>query len=127
MSTAWAEQGGSALKLLSNWTRQNDKPLVLLLDEVDALVGDTLISLLRQIRVGYAQRPHAFPQTVILRGVHDVRDYRIHTEDQEIITSGSAFNIKAKSLRLSNFSAAEIILFYQQHTEATGRKFAEGD
>lgn len=41
-----------------------------------ALVGDTLISLLRQIRAGYTQRPQAFPTAVILCNVRDVRDYR---------------------------------------------------
>ena len=111
--------------LLENWSQASDKPIVLLLDEVDALIGDTLISLLRQIRAGYAQRPRAFPQTIVLCGVRDVRDYRIHTSGQEIITGGSAFNIKAESLRLGNFSAAETALLYQQHTEATGQKFAD--
>ena len=111
--------------LLEHWAQASDKPIVLLLDEVDALIGDTLISLLRQIRAGYAQRPRAFPQTIVLCGVRDVRDYRIHTSDQEIITGGSAFNIKAESLRLGNFSAAETALLYQQHTQATGQKFAD--
>ncbi len=125
--TALEEQGGSALNtLLSGWAQQNDKPIVLLLDEVDALVGDTLISLLRQIRAGYTQRPHAFPQTVVLCGVRDVRDYRIHSPGQDIITGGSAFNIKAESLRLGNFSAAEIAVLYRQHTEETGQEFADG-
>ncbi|MEW5886851.1 MAG: AAA family ATPase, partial [Pseudomonadota bacterium] len=56
--------------LLARWSEaEPDRPCVLLLDEVDALVGDTLISLLRQIRAGYAQRPGAFPQSVILCGV----------------------------------------------------------
>ncbi|MCX7693967.1 MAG: ATP-binding protein, partial [Tepidimonas taiwanensis] len=87
--------------LLRHWSQLDAKPAVLFLDEVDALVGDTLISLLRQIRAGYAQRPEAFPQTVVLCGVRDVRDYRIHSGG-EIITGGSAFNIKAVSLRLSN-------------------------
>ncbi|MEJ2444889.1 MAG: AAA-like domain-containing protein, partial [Exilibacterium sp.] len=81
--------------LLSYWASHSDRPIVLMLDEVDALVGDTLISLLRQIRAGYTERPEAFPQSVILCGVRDVRDYRIHTSHQEIITGGSAFNIKA--------------------------------
>jgi len=45
---------------------------VLFLDEVDALVGDTLISLLRQIRAGYAQRPQAFPQSLVLCGTQDL-------------------------------------------------------
>ncbi len=111
--------------LLEHWSQASDKPIVLLLDEVDALIGDTLISLLRQIRAGYAQRPRAFPQTIVLCGVRDVRDYRIHTSGQEIITGGSAFNIKAESLRLGNFSAAETALLYQQHTQATGQKFAD--
>ncbi len=129
---AWAlsaltESGGSALHaLLERWAQESDQPIVLLLDEVDALVGDTLISLLRQIRAGYAQRPGAFPQTLILCGVRDVRDYRIHSAGQEIITGGSAFNIKAESLRLGNFSAQEIAALYQQHTEETGQIFAEG-
>jgi hypothetical protein len=127
--SALSERGGSALtELLERWARENDQPIVLLLDEVDALVGDTLISLLRQIRAGYAQRPGAFPQTLILCGVgvRDVRDYRIHSAGQEIITGGSAFNIKAESLRLGNFSAPEIAALYQQHTEDTGQGFAEG-
>ncbi|MEA3466129.1 MAG: AAA-like domain-containing protein, partial [Thermodesulfobacteriota bacterium] len=56
-------------KLLSYWAKISDKPVVLFLDEVDALVGDTLISLLRQIRSGYAQRPQMFPQSIVLCGV----------------------------------------------------------
>jgi hypothetical protein len=110
--------------LLAKWARASDRPIVLMLDEVDALIGDTLISLLRQIRAGYTQRPKAFPQSVILCGVRDVRDYRIHTSHQEIITGGSAFNIKATSLRLGNLSRQEVEALYQQHTQETGQTFA---
>ena len=99
---------GVLTTLLSRWAQLSDKPIVLMLDEVDALVGDTLISLLRQIRAGYAQRPLAFPQSIILCGMRDVRDYRIHSKNQEIITGGSAFNIKAESLRMGNFTADEV-------------------
>ena len=102
-----------------------DKPLVLLIDEIDALVGDSLVSVLRQIRSGYANRPKAFPQTVILCGVRDVRDYRIVLSNQDIITGGSAFNIKAESLRLGNFSKEEIHELYMQHTRETGQVFDE--
>ncbi len=115
--------------LLAHWSQHDPqhptspRPTVLLLDEVDALVGDTLISLLRQIRAGYAQRPGAFPQTIILCGVRDVRDYRIHTAHHEIITGGSAFNIKAKSLRLGNLSKEETIALWQQHTSESGQIF----
>jgi len=82
---------------------------VLLIDEVDSLIGDTLISLLRQLSSGYANRPALFPQSIILCGVRDVRDYRIHSDTgKAIITGGSAFNIKAESLKLGNFTSLEI-------------------
>ena len=112
-------------QLLNYWTITSDKPTVLFLDEVDALVGDTLISLLRQIRAGYTQRPEAFPQSIVLCGVRDVRDYRIHQGDGEIITGGSAFNIKTKSLRMGNFSPEETRALWMQHTEETGQVFDE--
>jgi AAA domain len=105
---------------------QPDKPrqLILMIDEIDALIGDTLISVLRQIRAGYNNRPHAFPQSIILCGVRDVRDYRIHSSrTQEIITGGSAFNIKAKSIRLGNFTEDELNALYNQHTVETGQVF----
>ncbi|MCL1849659.1 MAG: AAA-like domain-containing protein, partial [Clostridiales bacterium] len=111
--------------LLSHWTETSDKPTVLFLDEVDALVGDTLISLLRQLRAGYNDRPANFPQSIILCGVRDVRDYRIHQGDGEIITGGSAFNIKTESLRMGNFSREEAEALWRQHTEETGQAFDE--
>lgn len=113
-------------KALKLWTKQSDKPVVLFIDEVDSLVGDTLISLLRQIRSGYTKRPAMFPQSIILCGVRDVRDYRIHSDvEKSIITGGSAFNIKSASLRMDNFSQDEIKLLYRQHTEDTGQRFHE--
>ena len=101
------------------------KPFVLLMDEIDSLVGDSLVSVLRQLRAGYDDRPQAFPQSVILCGVRDVRDYRIVLSNQDIITGGSAFNIKAKSLRLGDFSREEIHELYMQHTSETGQVFDE--
>jgi len=118
---------GTALgMLLSAWSEESDKPLVVIFDEVDALVGDSLISFLRQIRSGYTQRPSYFPQSVILCGVRDVRDYRIHSSGQkEIITGGSAFNIKAESLRLGDFAEAEVYSLLDQHKHDTGQPFTD--
>lgn len=120
--------GQQALKsLLSFWAKHTKKPVVLLLDEVDALIGDTLISLLRQLREGYHKRPTGFPISIVLCGVRDLRDYRIHSSStKEIITGGSAFNIKAESLRLENFSKTQVKDLYEQHTTATGQAFDEG-
>ncbi|NJR44150.1 AAA family ATPase, partial [bacterium] len=111
--------------LLRCASERSSKPLIVFLDEVDALVGDTLISLLRQIRAGYTDRPKRFPQTMILCGVRDVRDYRMTMADGEVITGGSAFNIKAESLRLGDFSEVQMRALYAQHTEATGQQFSQ--
>ncbi len=110
---------------LSRLSQSLSRPLVLFLDEIDALVGDGLVSVLRQLRSRYANRPAAFPQSVVLCGVRDVRDYRIVLSNQDIITGGSAFNIKAKSLRLGNFSKEEIHELYMQHTLETGQQWDE--
>ena len=114
-------------EVLDRWAAADPKPLVLLIDEIDALIGDTLIAVLRQLRTGYADRPRRFPQSVVLCGVRDVRDYRIRsTAEQAVITGGSAFNVKAASLRVGDFAEAEVRALLGQHTDATGQRFAEG-
>ncbi len=93
------------------------------IDEIDSLVGDTLISVLRQLRVGYSTRPKHFPESICLVGVRDVRDYRIRSdENQQYLLGGSAFNIKAESLLLPNFSKEEVRALYAQHTDQTGQQ-----
>ncbi len=120
------EDKSSALTVfLSKLSSSLPKPLVLFIDEIDSLVGDSLVSVLRQLRAGYDDRPKHFPQSIVLCGVRDVRDYRIHTTSGEIITGGSAFNIKAKSLRLGDFTLDEIRALYGQHTAETGQRFDE--
>lgn len=120
--------GDAALsESLTRWAQASDKPLVLLIDEIDALVGDTLISVLRQLRAGYAKRPTRFPISIVLCGVRDVRDYRIHSSrEQAIITGGSAFNVKAESLRMGDFNREEVERLYQQHTDETTQPFDHG-
>ena len=109
---------------LARWCESDSKPLVLLIDEIDALIGDTLLAVLRQLRAGYPDRPRRFPQSVILCGVRDVRDYRIRSAvENQVIAGGSAFNIKAKSLRLGDFSRREVESLLGQHTEETGQVF----
>ena len=122
----WPRYGADGVLngLLKRWSEESPRPLALLLDEVDALVGDTLISLLRQLRAGYTQHPAAFPSTVVLCGVRDLRDYRIHASSEAApITGGSAFNIKAESLRLGDFDAAEVASLLGEHTTETGQPF----
>ncbi|HET6387130.1 MAG TPA: ATP-binding protein, partial [Armatimonadota bacterium] len=40
-----------------------------------------------------------------------------------MITGGSAFNIKAKSLRLGDFTRHDVDRLYAQHTQETGQIF----
>ncbi len=106
--------------------KQTDKKVVLIIDEIDSLIGDTLVSVLRQLRSGYPNRMHRrFPTSVILCGLVDIKDYKIHKSDGEIITGGSCFNVKSESLTLGNFSKEEIQELYFQHTEETGQIFEE--
>ena len=111
-------------QVLARWCVANPVPLVLLVDEIDSLVGDTLLSVLRQLRAGYEQRPEGFPQSVVLCGVRDIRDYRIRSSAGEVIAGGSPFNVAAKSLRMGDFTEAETRTLMAQHTEETGQRFS---
>ena len=116
---------GALREALTRWTEADPRPLVLLIDEIDTLVGDTLLSVLRQLRAGYDRRPEGFAQSVVLCGVRDVRDYRIHSRTEKaIVAGGSAFNVKARSLRLGDFSPGEVRFLLTQHTEETGQAFS---
>ena len=74
---------------LERWAEASPGPLVLLIDEIDTLVGDSLLSVLQQIRAGYPGRPARFPHSVVLCGMRDLRDYRMGA-------AGSPFNIAAE-------------------------------
>ncbi|MDE0627871.1 MAG: ATP-binding protein [Bryobacterales bacterium] len=118
---------GALNETLARWAGAREKPLVLLIDEIDSLEGDSLISVLRQLRAGYDERPDGFPQCVILCGVRDVRDYRIYSSSHgSSITGGSAFNIRAESLRLGDFTQDEVCSLLGQHTAETGQDFEAG-
>ena len=109
---------------LQRWAQADSRPLVLLIDEIDALIGDSLLSVLRQLRSGYENRPHAFPHSIVLCGVRDVRDYRIHSaKEGKTIAGASAFNISADSLRLGDFDQVEVEALLGQHTAETGQEF----
>ena len=115
---------GALADVLSRWAEADPRPLVVLIDEIDALVGDTLLSVLRQLRAGYDQRPGGFPHSVVLCGVRDVRNYRIHSSRRDgPVLGGSAFNIRSESLRLGDFSEQEVRALLAQHTAETGQAF----
>ena len=56
-----------------------------------------------------------------LCGVRDVRDYRIRSgSENAVLAGGSAFNVRAASLRLGDFTEAEVRALLSQHTRETG-------
>ena len=109
---------------LQRWALSDSRPLVLLIDEINTLVGDALVSVLRQLRSGFDERPDAFPQSVVLCSVGEVRDYRIRSDATgEPVAGGSPFNICAASLRLGDFDLVQVEALLGQHTAATGQQF----
>ncbi|SQD96923.1 AAA ATPase (fragment) [Parafrankia sp. Ea1.12] len=137
----WPEAPAGALlsSALAAWSRACPRPVVLVLDEIDALEGRTLISVLSQLRSGATGRPENFPMSVALCGLRDLRD--CHPRNRFAIprvpgtaASGnpnrlgdpSPFNIIVRSLRLGNFTLDEIRELYGQHTSDTGQPFTDG-
>ncbi len=118
-----ANPGAQLSAALSMWAAQSPRPLVLFLDEIDALQDAALLSVLRQLRSGYARRPTAFPHALALIGLRDVRDYKVASGGSERLTTASPFNIKAESLTLQDFTPAEVAALYAQHTADTGQVF----
>ena len=118
-----AETGQQLQAALRAWAKAIPCPLVVFIDEVDGLQDQTLMSLLRQLRSGFPQRPQNFPQSVALIGVRDVRDYKVAAGGSQRLNTASPFNIKIASLTLRNFTAAEVAELYGQHTTATGQVF----
>ncbi len=108
---------------LTAWARSCPRPLVLFFDEIDALRGQSLLSVLRQLRSGFPDRPSAFPSSVILCGLRDVRDYRVASGGGSTLGTSSPFNIKVESLTLRNFTHDEVAELYSQHTADTGQVF----
>ncbi len=107
---------------------KSGKPIVVFFDEVDCLVGDVLVSFLRQLRDGYVNRDEApFPKSVALVGMLDVRDYKAQIRpDGSSLGEISPFNIIAEDLLIPNFTESDISTLYAQHTAQTGQKFADG-
>ncbi|WP_437630176.1 ATP-binding protein [Sorangium sp. So ce854] len=111
---------GAALRA---WAQAAPRPLVVFVDEIDALRDTTLTSVLRQIRSGYPGRPRSFPHALALIGLRDVRDYKVTSGGSDRLGTSSPFNIKVESLTLRNFTRDEVAALYAQHTADTGQAF----
>ena len=110
---------------ISDWCLVCPRPLVIFMDEIDSLQNEVLISVLRQLRAGFPERPEGFPWSLALIGLRDVRDYKVASGGSDQLNTASPFNIKVRSLTLSNFTESEVSNLLLQHTAATGQVFTD--
>jgi hypothetical protein len=118
-----AEAGSRIQTALQEWAIAASLPLVILIDEIDSLQNEALLSILRQLRSGFPDRPQGFPQSIGLIGLRDVRDYKIASGGSENLMTASPFNIKVESLTIRNFREVEVAELYDQHRQDTGQSF----
>ncbi|MET8000916.1 AAA family ATPase [Nonomuraea glycinis] len=116
---------GAALR---EWCRRCPRRVVLFMDEIDALQGNSMVSILSQLRDGHNRRSkgYPFPASVVLCGLRDLRDYKVASGGEPGRSNpASPFNIVAESLRLGDFTADDIAELYGQHTRQTGQEFTK--
>lgn len=109
---------------LTAWAKSQQKPIVLLIDEADALYGDAMVNMLRQLRSGFQWRPKNFPASIALVGLRDIREYRMKVRaDEPSMGISSPFNVKSKSYLLPFFTKKDVDSLLGLHTQETGQVF----
>ncbi|HWN70560.1 MAG TPA: AAA family ATPase [Haliangium sp.] len=110
---------------LRAWVHACPRPVVLFLDEFDALQGKTLRSVLLQLRAEAGHRPEHALWSLGLCGLRDVHDVHVAGSAHGALDSFVPFNIQGESLRLGDFSESEVAALYAQHTAETGQPFTD--
>ena len=127
IEAALREPATALLNYLIRLSALDERPLVLLLDEADGLVGPAMVSFLTQLRHAYIERSQTpLPSSVVLVGQRQVRDYVLDAEDRRAVSwlgTASPFNITAEAATLGPFTEAEVEELLGQHTVATGQRF----
>ena len=113
--------------MLSNWAKLvAPKPLIVLFDEVDVLIDETMLSFLSQLRGGFASRGiGTFPVSIVLVGLRDLKDYITASKGGIAPNPGSPFNIKEDSASLTNFQKEDIIQLFAQRTAENGQQITQ--
>ena len=104
-------------KVLSLWCAESEKPVVLIIDEVDTATNNQVfLDFLAQLRAGYLTRDEipAF-QSVILAGVYDLRNIQRKIRPGEKHRQNSPWNIAAKFRVELSFLAEEIAGMLQEY------------
>ena len=101
---------GELFQVLSLWCTEAARPIVLIIDEIDSATNNQVfLDFLAQLRGYYIHRKkRATFQSVILAGVHDVKNLKqkIHTEEEHKLNS--PWNIAADFNVDMSFSVSDI-------------------
>ncbi len=110
--------------VLSSWCETSEKPVVLLVDEVDqASDNQVFLDFLAQLRLAYIDRTEIPTfQSVILAGVHDVRNIRQKIRNDKEHKRNSPWNIAAHFDVDMSFSVNDIsgMLTEYENDNSTG-------
>jgi type II secretory pathway predicted ATPase ExeA len=127
MEAALRNPARALLDYLRRLSALDARPLVLLFDEADGLVGPAMVSFLTQLREGYIERGETpFPSSVVLVGQRQVRDYIFGIEDRRVLSwlgTTSPFNITAEVATLEPFTESEVDELLKQHEAETRQPF----
>ena len=113
--------------ILGNWAKLvAPKPLIVLFDEVDVLIDETMLNFLSQLRSGFASRGvGTFPVSIVLVGMRDLKDYITASKGGIPPNPGSPFNIKEDSAKISNFTKEDIVHLFAQRTAENGQQITQ--
>ena len=102
---------------LSDICAAADKPIVLMIDEVDSATNNQVfLDFLAQLRAGYIDRDEqATFQSVILAGVHDVKNLQRKLRPEEEHKINSPWNIAADFKVDMSFAQVEIAKMLQEY------------
>ena len=100
-------------RVFARWCRRSDKPIVLMIDEVDSATNNQVfLDFLAQLRLQYIAREtnsdYRTFQSVILAGVTDVKNLRRKLRPEEAHRFNSPWNIAADFKVVMSFNAGEI-------------------
>lgn len=104
-------------ELISDICAESDTPLVLMIDEVDSASNNQVfLDFLAQLRAYYIDRDEQPTfQSVILAGVHDVKNLRRKLRPDEAHKINSPWNIAADFNVEMSFSAEEIAVMLEEY------------
>jgi len=115
----------SALCYLSKEMRRRGLKFVVLMDQIHSVGDDVVLSIFRQLRTGHDQRPHTFPECVVLSDSRDPITYHNYSPKTKNISAleGSVFTSFQHSINLPHFSRNHVLALTKQHEKNTGQVF----